>query len=64
MLVRAGREGLRSRSRPALRPHLLRARVLASYLRLLPTMVRRRRELGRRAVLSRRDLERWLVRER
>ena len=64
MLVRAGREGLRSRSRPALRPHLLRARVLASYVRLLPTMVRRRRELGRRAVLSRRDLERWLVRER
>jgi GT2 family glycosyltransferase len=64
MLVRAGREGLRSRSRPALRPHLLRARVLGSYLRLLPTMVRRRRELGRRAVLSRRDLERWLVRER
>ena len=59
-----GREGLRSRSRPALRPHLLRARVLASYVRLLPTMVRRRREMGRRAVLSRRDLERWLVRER
>jgi GT2 family glycosyltransferase len=64
MLVRAGREGLRSRSRPALRPHLLRAKVFGSYLRLLPTMVRRRRQLGRRAVLSRRDLERWLVRER
>jgi len=64
MLARAAREGLRSRSRPALRPHLLRARVLASYLRLLPTMVRRRREFDRRAVLSRRDLERWLVRER
>jgi len=64
MLARAAREGLRSRSRLALRPHLLRARVLASYLRLLPTMVRRRREFDRRAVLSRRDLERWLVRER
>jgi GT2 family glycosyltransferase len=64
MLVRAVRAGLRARSRPALRPHLLRARVLTSYLRLLPTMVRRRREVGRRAVLSRRDLERWLVRER
>jgi hypothetical protein len=48
MLVRAGREALRSRSRPALRPHLLRARVLASYVRLLPTMVRRRRQFGRR----------------
>ena len=64
MLVRAGREALRSRTRPALRPHLLRARVLASYVRLLPTMVRRRRQFGRRAVRSRRDLERWLVRER
>ena len=64
MLVRAGREGLRSRSRPAVRPHLLRARVLASYLRLLPTMLRRRREFGRQAVLSRKELERWLVTER
>jgi GT2 family glycosyltransferase len=64
MLVRAGRGGLRSRARPALRPHVLRAKVLASYFRLLPTMLRRRRELGRRAVLSRKDLERWLVRER
>ncbi|HST65340.1 MAG TPA: hypothetical protein VLM05_09145, partial [Mycobacteriales bacterium] len=64
MLVRTGRETLRSRSRPALRPHLLRARVLASYLRLLPTMLRRRREFGRQAVLSRKELERWLVSER
>jgi GT2 family glycosyltransferase len=64
MLVRAAREGVRSRSRPAVRPHLLRARVLASYLRLLPTMLRRRHEVGRRATLSRRELERWLVIER
>jgi GT2 family glycosyltransferase len=64
MLVRAGREGVRSRARPALRPHLLRARVLASYLRLLPTMLRRRRDIGRAAVLSRKELERWLVTER
>jgi GT2 family glycosyltransferase len=62
--VRAAREGLRTRSRPAVRPHLLRARVLASYLRLLPMMVRRRREVGRTAALSRRELERWLVSER
>ena len=44
--------------------HLLRGRVLASYLRLLPTMLRRRREVDRQAVLSRKDLERWLVSER
>ncbi|HZB48362.1 MAG TPA: glycosyltransferase [Mycobacteriales bacterium] len=62
--LRAAREGLRTRSRPAVRPHLLRARVLASYLRLLPTMLRRRREVGATAALSRRELERWLVSER
>lgn len=62
--VRAARDGLRTRSRPAVRPHLLRARVLASYLRLLPTMLRRRREVGATAALSRRELERWLVSER
>jgi GT2 family glycosyltransferase len=62
--VRAAREGLRTRSRPAVRPHLLRARVLASYLRLLPRMLRRRRDVGRPAAPSRRELERWLVTER
>ena len=62
--VRAAREGVRTRSRPAVRPHLLRARVLASYLRLLPTMLRRRREVVRPAAPSRRELERWLVSER
>jgi hypothetical protein len=64
MAARAGRDGVRTRSRPAVRPHLLRARVLASYLRLLPTMLRHRAETGRRAVLSREELERWLVSER
>jgi GT2 family glycosyltransferase len=64
MAVRAGRDGVRTRSRPAVRPHLLRARVLLSYLRLLPAMLRRRAEGGRRAVLSREELERWLVSER
>jgi GT2 family glycosyltransferase len=62
--VRAVRAGLRTRSRPAVRPHLLRARVLASYLRLLPTMLRRRREVVRPVAPSRRELERWLVSER
>jgi GT2 family glycosyltransferase len=62
--VRAAREGLRTRSRPAVRPHLLRARVLASYLRLLPTMLRRRRVVVGPAGRSRRELERWLVSER
>ncbi|HEY6749223.1 MAG TPA: glycosyltransferase family 2 protein [Mycobacteriales bacterium] len=62
--VRAAREGLRTRSRPAVRPHLLRARVLLSYARLLPTMIRRRREIGRTATVSRTELERWLVTRR
>lgn len=39
-----------------------RLRVVRSYFRLLPRMLRRRRELARRAVVNRRDLEaRWLV---
>jgi hypothetical protein len=64
MLARAARDALRTRSRPAVRPHLLRARVLASYVRLLPVMLRRRREFDRHAAVSRTDLESWLVRER
>ncbi len=40
----------------------LRVRVVGSYLRLLPRMLWRRRELARRAVVPRRRLEqRWLV---
>lgn len=62
--LRDAREGLRTRSRPAVRPHLLRARVAGSYLRLLPTMLRRRREIGAQATLPRTELERWLVSER
>ena len=52
---------LRARTRPAVRPTLLRLRVLASFLRLLPVMLARR--AGRRAV-PRRELERWLVTSR
>ena len=61
MLVRALREGAAQRRRPALRPHLLRARIMLSYLRLLPAMLVRRRAIGRDATASRKELERWLV---
>jgi len=64
MLLRAARAGLRSGSRPAVRPHLLRVRVMLSYLRLLGPMLRRRREMRRSAVVPRVELEHWLVAER
>jgi GT2 family glycosyltransferase len=68
MAVRAAREAVRHRSRPALRPHLLRVRVLLSFLRLLPVMVMRRRATsrsrGRWPTVSRRRLETWLVTSR
>ena len=60
--VRTLRQAWRTRSRPAVRPTLLRIRVFASYLRLLPTMLRRRREIGRTAVEPRISLQSWLVR--
>jgi GT2 family glycosyltransferase len=47
--------------RPPLRPTLLRAKVMASYLRLLPAMLNRRWEISRRARVDRRRLQRWLV---
>jgi hypothetical protein len=49
------------RRRPAAGPTLLRLAVLGSYLRLLPAMLARRRRLAARAVVGRRQLERWLV---
>jgi GT2 family glycosyltransferase len=58
------REAARARHahrRPPLRPTLLRLRVCASYLRLLPAMLARRRDLARRARVGRAQLERWLV---
>jgi GT2 family glycosyltransferase len=64
MLVRSLREGASRRRRPAVRPHLLRARVMGSYLRLLPVMLVRRRAAGRRATVSRKELARWLVTSR
>jgi hypothetical protein len=45
------------------RPTLLRLRVIASYLRLLPRMLGRRRALARTAAVDRRALqEQWFVR--
>ncbi len=64
MLARAVREGAAQRRRPTLRPHLLRGRIMLSYLRLLPAMLRRRRAGARHASVSRKELERWLVTKR
>ena len=55
-------QGLRDRTRPAVRPTLLRLRLIGSYLRLLPRMLQRRREVGRTGAIGRRTLEqRWLI---
>ena len=59
--LRTLRQALRSRSRPAVRPTLLRLKVIASYLRLFPAMAGRRREIGRTASERRRSLQDWLV---
>jgi hypothetical protein len=61
----AARELARSRHtrrRPPVRPTLLRLRVIASYLRLLPRMLVRRRRLTRMATVDRRQLQAyWLA---
>lgn len=48
-------------ARGVARPTLLRLRVVASYLRLLPSMLVRRRRIDAARTVSRRELERWLV---
>jgi GT2 family glycosyltransferase len=53
MTRRALVQAVRERRRPALRPLLLRLRVTASFLRLLPRMLRRRRAIRRMAVADR-----------
>ncbi len=53
---------VRTRNRAALADTKRRLRVMASYLRLLPRMLARRRRIER--VVSRRDLERMLVEPR
>ena len=57
--LRTVRTAARARVRPAVRPTLLRLRVLGSFLRLLPAMLGKRMT-ARRAV-PRRELQRWLV---
>ncbi len=59
--VRTLRQAWQARSRPAVRPTLLRLRVIASYLRLLPSMLRARREIGATATERRASLQSWLV---
>ncbi len=57
----AVRRGLGARQRPAIRPTLLRLRVMASYLRLLPRMLRRRRVVQRGPVRAAALQRRWLA---
>jgi GT2 family glycosyltransferase len=59
--VRAVRQGIANRHRPAVRPTLLHLRVIASYLRLLPVMLARRRAIDATRRVSKRDLERRLT---
>jgi hypothetical protein len=62
MALRSVRQAVANRSRPAVRPTLLRLRVIASYLRLLPRMLARRRQVRRSAAVGHRALERrWLT---
>jgi GT2 family glycosyltransferase len=64
MALRAGRHALKHRTRPPVRPTLMRLKVLLSFLRLLPTMLAKRRRIGRTAAVRRQDLQRWLVAQR
>jgi len=61
MALRAVREAARQRARPALRPHLVRAQVMLSFLRLLAPMITHRRAIARQASVPRAEIERWLV---
>lgn len=62
--LRTLRHSLKYRTRPAVRPTLMRLRVLRSFLRLLPAMLVKRREIARSAAVPRRELQRWLVTSR
>ncbi len=59
MAVRAVRHAARGRTRPPVRPTLMRLRVMLSFARLLPTMLAKRS--GGPRTVRRRELERWLV---
>ncbi len=59
MAVRSLRQAARARTRPPVRPTVLRLRVMLSFLRLLPSVLAKRSSGPR--VVPRRQLERWLV---
>lgn len=61
LAARLARSAAATRTRPALRPLHARLRVVASYLRLLPVMLHRRRGVTRTAAVGRGELERLLV---
>ena len=61
LLARGFAQARHTHRRPPLRPTLLRLRVMASYLRLLPRMLARRRQIAARAAVSRRELANWFV---
>jgi hypothetical protein len=59
MALRTVRTAARARSRPAVRPTLMRLKVYLSFLRLLPAMLLKRRSADH--TVPRRELEKWLV---
>jgi GT2 family glycosyltransferase len=64
MALRTMRQSLPQRSRPPLRPTLLRLRVLLSFLRLLPAALADRRRSTATAAVGRTELQQWLVTHR
>jgi GT2 family glycosyltransferase len=62
MALRTVRTAARARSRPAVRPTLMRLKVFLSFLRLLPAMLAKRRSTDQ--TVPRRELEKWLVTSR
>lgn len=60
--VRALREAAKTRRRPAVRPTLMRLKVLRSLVRLLPAMLTKRMQASH--LVGRHELERWLVTSR
>jgi GT2 family glycosyltransferase len=62
MGLRTLRQAVKARHRPAVRPTLLRLRVISSYLRLAPRMLARRRRIAADSIIGRRALQkRWLL---
>jgi GT2 family glycosyltransferase len=64
MALRALRHSLKHHTRPPVRPTLMRIKVMLSFLRLLPTMLAKRRRISRAAQVKRHELQQWLVAQR